>query len=255
MKDSFSGGAFRRKPPRCAREAVRFISAAPCGPGCSGVGIPHLPSGLLCVPKSPRRFRSYEIPGFTEPCQLHDPHGSAAGDGGMRLDPQKHHTKMGAPPGRAVTPAPGSTPPPFAAQDKKFLNTAALIFAYERRLGSLARQYGNSDEARNLGSLMETEMALAEESLKALAVSKQQKIDAGAGWGHGGLERLASQRGGDFDRKFYEEVKLVQPRGLWRIRSGVSGGRRCRDKGVRQELVSRSAKLPPGSHQAGNATR
>jgi len=124
--------------------------------------------------------------------------------------PKSRHFKMGTPP-PPVTPAPGSTPPPFAAQDKKFLDTASVIFAYERKLGSLARQYGNSDEARNLGSLMETEMALAGDNLNALAVSKLQKIDAVAGWGHGGLERLASQRGAGFDRKFYEEVKLSSP--------------------------------------------
>jgi len=121
-------------------------------------------------------------------------------------------TKMGTPP-PAATPVPGATPPPFAAQDKQFLNDAARIFAYERRLGSLATQYGVSDDARNLGNLMETEMALAGENLKVLAASKQQPLDAATGWGHGGLERLASQRGSDFDRRFCEEVKLSGPEG------------------------------------------
>jgi Domain of unknown function (DUF4142) len=119
-------------------------------------------------------------------------------------------TKMGFLPPPA-TPVPGATPPPFAAQDKKFLKTAAGVFAYERRVGSLARQYGNSDEARNLGNAMDLEMTLAAESLKALAASKLQPPDAGGGWGHGGAERLASQRGGDFDRKFYEELKQSGP--------------------------------------------
>ena len=122
----------------------------------------------------------------------------------------KTPTRIGTPP-PVATPAPGSTPLPFAPQDKKFLNTASRIFAYERRLGALARQYGNSEEARNLGALMETEMGLAGTNLKVLADSKQQQIDGGAGWGHGGLERLTSQRGGDFDRRFYEEVKLSAP--------------------------------------------
>jgi hypothetical protein len=121
-------------------------------------------------------------------------------------------TAMGTPP-PAATPVPGSTPLPFAAQDKQFLNDASRIFAYERRLGSLATQYGVSDDARNLGNLMETEMALAGENLKVLAASKQQQADGGAGWGRGGLERLASQRGSDFDRRFYEEVKLSGPEG------------------------------------------
>jgi hypothetical protein len=132
--------------------------------------------------------------------------------------PKRHRNRAGAAhPVAAPTPAatlpPGSTPPPMAARDKKFLNAASRIFAYERRLGALARQYGNSDDAQNLGNVMETEMALAGENLKALAVSKQQPIDAGAGGRPGGLEQLATQRGGDFDRKFYEEVKLSGPEG------------------------------------------
>jgi hypothetical protein len=128
---------------------------------------------------------------------------------------KREHTHIGSlpPPATPVPPvpgAPGATPPPFPVQDKKFLNNAARIFAYERRLGAVARQYGNSDDARNLGSLMEAEMALAAVNLKALADARQQTLDSG-GWGHGGAERLASQRGGDFDRKFYEEVKLSSP--------------------------------------------
>jgi len=127
--------------------------------------------------------------------------------------PKQHHHRVGAAPPvvtppPAATPAPGSTPPPFPAKDKKFLDNAAGIFAYERAMGSIARQYGNSEEARNLGSLMETEMALAEENLKALAVSTKQPLDPRVGWGHGDPQRLASQRGADFDRKFYEEVKF-----------------------------------------------
>jgi hypothetical protein len=114
-----------------------------------------------------------------------------------------------------MTPAPGSpsaargtpTPRPFPVQDQKFLDTASRIFAYQRKLGSLGKQYGNTDEARNLGSLMETEMALGGDNLKTLATYKKRQIGAGAGWGNGGLERLASERGEGFDRKFYEEVK------------------------------------------------
>jgi hypothetical protein len=131
---------------------------------------------------------------------------------GCGLFGKRRHTQMGTPP-PTVTPAPGTTPPPFAAQDKKFLNTAFRFFAYERRLGSLARQYGNSDDARNLGNLMESEMGLAGESLKALALLKLQPTEASGGWGNGGLERLANQKGGEFDRKFYEEVKLSSPEG------------------------------------------
>jgi hypothetical protein len=108
---------------------------------------------------------------------------------------------------------PGATPLPPPPKDRIFLNAAFRIFAFERKLGSLARQYGNSDEARNLGAVMETEMALAEERLKTVPFSRQQKIDAGAGWGHGGLEQFSSLKGGDFDLRFYEEVKSSSPEG------------------------------------------
>jgi hypothetical protein len=127
---------------------------------------------------------------------------------GCGLFAKREPTRLGSMP-PVATPVPGATPPPLGASEKGFFNTAFRIIAYERKLGSLARQYGNSDDARNLGGLMETEMALAAENLKALAASKKlPQIDSGAGWGHGGSERLASQRGGEFDRKFYEEVKL-----------------------------------------------
>ena len=51
-------------------------------------------------------------------------------------------------------------------------------------------------------------MALAEENLKVLAISTKQQLDTRGGWGQGDPERLASKRGADFDREFYEEVKL-----------------------------------------------
>jgi predicted outer membrane protein len=121
--------------------------------------------------------------------------------------PKRQRTHFGTPPPPA-TPVPGSTPPPFAAEDKKFFNTAYRVFVYERKLGSLGKQYANSDDARNLAGLMETEMGLAIQDLKTLVDSKKQTMDASEGWGHSGLERLANQKGGDFDRKFYEEVKL-----------------------------------------------
>jgi hypothetical protein len=124
--------------------------------------------------------------------------------------PKRERTTMGTPP-PVATPVPGSTPVPFAVGDKKILNTASHIFAFESRLGSLARQYGNSDDARNLGGLMESEMGLAAQDLKVLVKAKEQTIDTGEGWGYGGVERLASQKGGDFDRKFYEELKLSGP--------------------------------------------
>ena len=177
------------------------------GPLC---GIPHLPSRLLCVPKSPRRFpymKSPAIPILANRLILTAVLLAVVGCGWL---PKRERTRMGTPP-PVATPVPGSTPAPFAAEDKKILNTASHIFAYESRLGSLARQYGNSDDARNLGGLMESEMSLAAQDLKVLVKAKEQTIDTGEGWGYGGVERLASQKGGDFDRKFYEELKLSGP--------------------------------------------
>jgi predicted outer membrane protein len=139
---------------------------------------------------------------------------------GCGLIPRSHHHRVGAALVAVAAPVatpmplpPGATPLPPPPQNRKFVNAASRILAYERKLGSLARQYGNSDEARNLGGVMETEMALAEERLKALAISREEKTDAGGGWGHGGLEQLSSLKGGDFDLRFYEVVKSSGPEG------------------------------------------
>jgi Domain of unknown function (DUF4142) len=195
-------------------------------PDLAAEGFPTCPAGCFVFQKAPVAsvpMKSPALPNLANCTILTIVLLTISGCGWVT---KSHHHRVGAPP-PMVAPAPSGTPapvvplppgvtptpPPFPAKDKKFLNTAARIVNYERRLGSLARQYGNSDDARNLGGLMETEMALAEERLKALTVSKKQQIDSGAGWGHGGLEQLSSLKGGDFDRRFCEEVKASSPEG------------------------------------------
>ena len=119
---------------------------------------------------------------------------------------RRSRTQVGKLP--VATPDPTATPVPFSIEDKKFLSTASQIFAYHRRLGALARQYGNSEAARGYGEQMEVEMGLAQDSLKVLADSKEQKITNEMGaWGKGGLGRVDRPGSQGFDRAFYEELK------------------------------------------------
>lgn len=123
---------------------------------------------------------------------------------------KREHTQIGKPTPvpTPVPPVPGATPPPFPVEDRKFLTIASEAIAFHKRLGAMARQYGHSDEVRNLGADIEGQMNLAQEALKVLATTKTQPVGTEVGnWGRGGLGRLARPGSEGFDHEFYEVLK------------------------------------------------